>query len=168
VQRVTRASSFRFPRLANRIDIKFRPTGLGALLQITAPPSSNATDKTQILSVPVRLRRCGHEIKMLIEGTDPFATAKPDARLIKLLIKACRFNATLVGSDGVPFATLTKREGVSSSYFTRLVRLSYLAPDITQAMLDGRQPRDLTADKLLAHSRLPLTWHEQRRVLGFA
>ena len=37
-----------------------------------------------------------------------------------------------------------------------------------QAILDGRQPRDLTADKLLAHSRLPLTWHEQRRVLGFA
>ena len=58
---------------------------------------------------------------------------------------------------------MDKREGVSRSYFTRLVRLSYLAPDIIQAILDGRQPRDLTADKLLAHSRLPLTWHEQRR-----
>ena len=105
---------------------------------------------------------------MLIDGTDPFATAKPDARLIKLLIRARRFNATLVGSDDVPFAALAKREGVSPSYFTRLVRLSYLAPDITQAILDGRQPRDLTADKLLAHSRLPLAWHEQRKVLGFA
>ena len=67
----------------------------------------------------------------------------------------------------MPFAALAKREGVSPSYFTRLVRLSYLAPDITQAILDGRQ-RDLTADKLLARSRLPLTWHEQRTVLGFA
>jgi site-specific DNA recombinase len=55
---------------------------------------------------------------------------------------------------------------VSRSYFTRVVRLSYLAPHITQAILDGRQPRDLTADKLLAHSRLPLGWHEQRTVLG--
>ena len=105
---------------------------------------------------------------MLIEGPDPFATAKPDARLIKLLIRARRFNATLVDSDSVPFTALAKREGVSPSYFTRLIRLSYLAPDITQAILDGRQPRDLTADKLLAHSRLPLTWHEQRTVLGFA
>jgi site-specific DNA recombinase len=105
---------------------------------------------------------------MLIDGTDPFATAKPDARLIKLLIRARRFNATLIDSDGVPFAALAKREGVSQSYFTRLVRLSYLAPDITQAILDGCQPRDLTADKLLAHSRLPLTWHEQRRMLGLA
>ena len=50
----------------------------------------------------------------------------------------------------------------------RLLRLSFLAPDITQAILEGRQPPDLTADKLLAHSRLPLVWHEQRTVLGFA
>jgi hypothetical protein len=63
---------------------------------------------------------------------------------------------------------LAKWEGVSPSYFTRLVRLSYLAPDITEAILDGRQPRDLTADKLLVHSRLLLGWHEQRTVLGFA
>jgi site-specific DNA recombinase len=88
--------------------------------------------------------------------------------MVKLLIRARRFNATLVGGDGVPFAALVKREGVSPSYFTRLLRVSYLAPDITQAILDGHRPRDLTADKLLAHSRLPLTWHEQRMVLGFA
>ena len=97
----------------------------------------------------------------------PFAASKPDARLIKLLLKARRFNATLVGSDDVPFAALAEREGVSPSYFTRLVRLSYLAPDITHAILDGRQPRDLTAEKLLEHSRLPLAWHDQRTVLGF-
>ena len=64
---------------------------------------------------------------MRIDGTDPFATAKPDARLIKLLIRARRFNATLLDSDGVPFAALAKQQGVSPSYFTRLVRLSYLA-----------------------------------------
>ena len=100
---------------------------------------------------------------MLIDSTDPCAMAKPNPRLIKLLIRAHRFHATLIGSPGVPFAA-----GVSRSYFTRLVRLSYLAPDITQALLDGRQPPDLTTDKLLAHSRLPLAWHQQRTLLGFA
>jgi site-specific DNA recombinase len=153
---------------SDRIDIHLRPTRLGMLLDIAATPLSSAADETQILSVPIELRRCGREIKMLIEGTGPFATPKPDARLIKLLIRARRFNATLIDSSGVSFPALVKREGVSPSYFTRLVRLSYLAPDITQAILDGRQPRDLTADKLLAHSRLPLTWHEQRTALGFA
>jgi len=153
---------------ADQIDIHFRPTRLGPLLDVATPLPSASDDETQILSVPIRLRRSGREITMRIDGTDPFATAKPDARLIKLLIRVRRLNAALVGSDGVPFAALAKRQGVSPSYFTRLVRLNYLAPDITQAILDGRQPRDLTADKLLAHSRLPLAWQEQRNVLGFA
>ena len=50
----------------------------------------------------------------------------------------------------------------------QLVRLSYLAPDITEAILDGRQPPDLTAEKLLEHSRLLLGWPDQRTLLGFA
>jgi site-specific DNA recombinase len=154
---------------ANQIDIHLHPARFAALLDFPATPLPSATDdETQILSVPVRLRRSGREIKMLIDRTDPFVTTKPDARLIRLLMKARRFHATLVGGDGVPFAGLARREGVTPSYFTRLVRLSYLAPDITQAILDGRQPPDLTADQLLAHSRLPLAWHEQRIVLGFA
>src|SRR5215471_17347186 len=128
---------------ADQIDIHFRPARLGALLDVATPLPSASDDKTQILSEPIRLQRTGREITMRIDGTDPFATAKPDARLIKLLIRARRFNTTLVGSDGVPCAELARREGVSPSYFTRLVRLSYLAPDITQAILDGRQPRDL-------------------------
>jgi DNA invertase Pin-like site-specific DNA recombinase len=154
---------------ANQIDIQVRARGLGALFDGPAARlADEANDESQILSVPVRLRQSGREIRMLIDSTDPFATAKPDARLIKLLIRAHRFNATLAGTGGTAFAALAKQEGVSPSYFTRLVRLSFLAPDITQAILDGRQPSHLTADKLLAHSRLPLAWPDQRTLLGFA
>jgi len=154
---------------ADQLDILLRPTQLGALFDGPAARLvDEAKDETQILSVPVRLHRSGREIRMLIDRADPFSTAKPDARLIKLLIRAHRFNATLAGSGGTPFTALAKHEGVSPSYFTRLVRLSYLAPDITHAILDGRQPSHLTADKLLAHSRLPLAWQDQRTLLGFA
>src|SRR5439155_6866929 len=124
----------------DQVDIHLRPTGLSALFGAAVTPS--LSEETVILSVPARLRRAGMEIRMLIDGTDPFAAVKPDARLIKLVVRARRFNATLVQSDGVPFAGLAMREGVSRSYFTRIVRLSYLAPDITQAILEGRQPRD--------------------------
>jgi hypothetical protein len=138
----------------DRIDIRLCLGRLGALLDVAATPTQGAADDDiQILSIPVRLRHTGSEIRMPIDGTDPFAAAKPDARLTKLLLKARRFIITLVGNDGVPFSALAEREGVSRSDFTRVVRLSYLAPDIAQAILDGRQPRDLTADKLLAHSR---------------
>src|SRR6266436_680236 len=153
----------------DRIEIRLSPPRLNALLDVPATPLQCVTDdETQILSVPVWLHRAGREIRMVIDSTDAFAGAKPDARLIKLLLRARRFNATLAEGEGVRFAALAQREGVSRSYFTRLVRLSYLAPDLTQAILDGRQPRDLTAEKLLEHSRLPLAWHDQRIVLGFA
>ena len=113
---------------ANQIDIHVRATRFGALLDVAAASLASAIDdEAQILSIPVRPHRSGREIRMLIEGTDPFAAAKPDVRLIKLLIRARRFNTALVGSDGVPFAAVAKRQGVSPSYFTRLVRLSYLA-----------------------------------------
>jgi hypothetical protein len=56
---------------------------------------------------------------------------------------------------------------MSGSYFTRLLRLAYLAPDITKAILYGRQPYDLTAAKLLRESGLPLDWPAQRQALGF-
>src|ERR1700720_2224327 len=152
----------------DQIDIHLRPLRLCALLDLPATPSQGVNDdEIELLSVPVRLLRSRREIRMVINGTDPFA-AKPDARLIKLLLRARRFNATLAQGEGVPFAALADREGVSRSYFTRLVRHSYLAPDIIQAILDGRQPPDLTAEKLLEHSRLPLAWHDQRTVLGFA
>src|SRR5467141_1059469 len=154
----------------DQIDIRLRPPRLNALFDAAETPSQGATDdETEILSVSVRLRRAGREIRMVIDSTDPFAAAKPDARLIKLLLRARRFSATLAEGEGVPFAALAQREGVSRSYFTRLVRLSYLAPDLTQAILEGpAKPRDLTAEKLLAHSRLPLAWHDQRATLGFA
>jgi hypothetical protein len=48
------------------------------------------------------------------------------------------------------------------------VRGEIAEADITQAIVDGRQPRGLTADKLLEHSRLPMAWRDQRTVLGFA
>ena len=119
---------------AHQIDIHLRPARLAALLDGAAKPLPSATeDEIQILAMSVRLRRAGRAIRMLIEGTDPFATAKPDPRLVKLLIRARRFNAILLESDGVPFAALAKRQGVSPSYFTRLVRISYLDPDITEA-----------------------------------
>src|SRR5712671_6499002 len=152
----------------DQVDIHLRPTGLTAFFDVAVPSQSMLDEETLILSVPARLRRAGMEIRMLIDGTDPFAVAKPNAQLIKLLVRAHRFNTILVHSDGVAFAAAVVREGVSRSYFTRVVRLSYLAPDITQAILDGRQPRHLTAQKLLAHSRLPLGWHDQRTALGFA
>jgi site-specific DNA recombinase len=49
---------------------------------------------------------------------------------------------------------------------TRVLRLTLLAPDIVEAILDGRHPVELTAARL-KRLRLPLSWADQRRILGF-
>ena len=65
----------------DQIDIRLRPSRLSALLDAAATPLQGATDdETEILPVPVRLRRAGREIRMVIDGTDPFA-AKLDATI---------------------------------------------------------------------------------------
>jgi hypothetical protein len=72
---------------AEKIDIHLRPARLAALVDVATPLPSASDDETQILSVTIRLRRAGREITMRIDGTDQFSTPKPDARLIKLLIR---------------------------------------------------------------------------------
>src|SRR5204862_5521024 len=76
----------------DRIDIRLRPPRLATLLDgPDSSPHGVNDEETELLSVPLRLRRAGREIRMVIDGTDPFAPAKPNARLIKLLLMARRF-----------------------------------------------------------------------------
>ena len=105
----------------------------------------------------------------MIDGpVAPGRAARPDPTLLKLIARAHAFRDKLVQGASASLADIARRESLTGSYFTRLIRLAYLAPDITTAILEGRQPRDLTAQTLLDHSRLPLAWPEQRSLLGFA
>ena len=105
---------------------------------------------------------------MVIDGADPFAPPpKPDPRLIKTIVNAHRFNEKLLHGGATKFADLATNEKLHRSYYSQILRLAYLAPDITTAILEGRQPSSLTATMLIEHPCLPLSWQEQRAALGF-
>ncbi|MFD2252740.1 hypothetical protein FHS82_004202 [Pseudochelatococcus lubricantis] len=72
----------------------------------------------------------------------------------------------MLEGDGTSITELAQANGVTPSYFTRIVRLGFLAPDITSAILDGQQPIELSA-KQLSLTSLPKDWSEQRREFGF-
>jgi len=158
----------------NRVDIQVLPSRLAALLRDElpkpiSPDSADDEEQPVVLSVQAQLRRSGLGIRMLIdEAAPPGRAARPDPKLIKLIARAHLLNNKLAESGSEYLADVAQGERLTSSYFTRVLRLTFLAPDITRAILEGRHTRDLTARKLLAHSRLPLTWPEQRRTLGFA
>ena len=60
---------------------------------------------------------------------------------------------------------LAKQENVTDAYVCRLLPLTCLAPDIVEAILDGRQPKGLRLAKMLGIG--PLAWEEQRAVWSF-
>ena len=69
-------------------------------------------------------------------------------------------------SSGKTMGQLAAEAGVVRSYFTRILRLSFLAPDIVKAILHDRHPIELSAKRLANDLRLPIAWDEQRVLLG--
>jgi hypothetical protein len=158
---------------ADRVDVRVVPNRLDDTLRgdhSRLPPASDISDRSEwlSLSVPARIRRTGMEVRLIVEGHDPYnSKTRPDPSLIKLIVKAHQLHDKLVHGGGQSLESIAAREWTTGSYFTRVVRLAWLAPDITNAILDARQPLGLTAAKLLRESRhLPLEWAEHWSLLG--
>jgi hypothetical protein len=166
---VLRALVARVDIRVDRVDIELALERLPEVLhQAPLEPSTSASDgpgNHLTLSVPARLARAGLGTKLIVEG-EP--SANPDPTLIKLLLKAERLRTMLLTGGVASIEEIAKRQGVTSSYVTRLLRLAFLAPDITAAILHGRHSPELTGATLLRYSRLALDWGRQRIMLGFA
>jgi DNA invertase Pin-like site-specific DNA recombinase len=119
-----------------------------------------------LFSIPVRLRRTGIVSKLLIRRPINGTHREPDRSLLRLLGQARRFHDMVMNSRGKSTSQLAAEAKVDPSYFTRVLRLSFLSPEITQAIVHGRQPPTLTASKLKLASRIATAWTEQRRELG--
>jgi hypothetical protein len=118
------------------------------------------------LTAPAELKRTGKEMKFIVEGDTNVRTADPS--LTRLIVRAHRLMRRLAENPASTLEDIASPENIGGPYAARLIRLNHLAPDIVAAILDGKQPADLTANRLMADTRLPLDWRAQRAVLGFA
>jgi DNA invertase Pin-like site-specific DNA recombinase len=118
------------------------------------------------LAIAARLKRTGKEMRFVTDGvTDE---AQVDASLTRLMVRAHAIRDRLLRDGSLSVDEVARQEGLGPSYVTRLLRLTFLAPDIVSGILAGRHPPELSARKLMADTRLPLMWDEQRALLGFA
>jgi hypothetical protein len=94
--------------------------------------------------------------------TPAAATPKPrrDETLIKALVRAHRWRRQIEGGRAKSITDLAEQEGVMDAYVCRLFPLTCLAPDIVEAILDGRQPKGLRLTEMLGNA--PFAWNEQR------
>jgi len=156
---------------AEAIQISVRPEALPAIVKPDfnlrrLPASSEGTPL--VLVVPARLKRTGMEMTLLVQGSlSSEPPRKHDRTLQRLIAQARQLSDLVMNSKEKPIRQLAVEAGVSPSYFTRVFRLSFLAPEITKAIVQGRQPSEVSAIKLLAVGRFPSAWLDQRRQLGF-
>ncbi|WP_169833211.1 recombinase family protein [Sphingomonas panacis] len=120
--------------------------------------------RVHLLSVNANLI-CAHRDFTLPIASPPLC-GTPDKKLVNLISRAFAARAAVMANRDKPIAELAKTFKLGPSKFARLIRLTYLAPDIQAAIIDGNHPSDLTAHKLI-YSTLPLDWYQQRLLLGF-
>ena len=119
-----------------------------------------------VLSIEAKLRRTGKGKRLLIENG---SKAEFNADLAAMITEAFAIRNQLLSGSDTSIEAMTERVGITKGRLASLVRLSYLAPDIVRALLDGRQPIELTPTRLFRLSKdLPHEWSEQRHFLGFA
>ena len=115
--------------------------------------------------IPLKIKRRGVETRLIVES-DRAAPTNVDPTLVKEIAQAHRCFEALRTSE-VSIAKLARREGVDDRYISSVLPLAFLAPKIVEAIIQGRQPADLNATKLVRRIDLALDWHEQKRQLGF-
>ncbi len=115
-------------------------------------------------TIEVMLRRAGKGKRLIITNAPP---AEINDHLIELIKEAISVRQKLLSNPELCIESLTAQLDLYKGRITSLIKLSWLAPKIMRAILEGRQPLDLTPSKLLRLAKdLPLSWDDQHRLLG--
>jgi hypothetical protein len=115
-----------------------------------------------VVRIPMRFQRRGGRKRIVApDGSElrPATKPQPDSTLVKALVRAHRWQRMLGGGEYATLAELANAEGIRQSYVCRVLRLTLLAPDIVERILDGRPTAGLS--QLL--KPFPVEWKTQRR-----
>ena len=158
---------------SDRIEIKVRRRRLVRLLNeqpvdptVQDQMPGNESDDVLTLTVTARLQRVGREMRLLVENSDDQTAADP--ALLRIIARSHDIQERLIQNTDLTVHDIARQEKVSGAYVYSLLRLPSLAPGIITAIINGRNPPQLTAKRLMRLApQLPIDWAEQRKLLGF-
>lgn len=152
------------------LSIDIKPERLAELLVKPRGSLSDSSRQEDIrpdhrMVLPMRLGRRGNETRLIIQSGNQ---QRPlDHKLFNLIARGFAWREELSTGAAESASDIGERDGISRPYVSRLVDLSFLAPDIIAAIANGTAPADLSSEKLQSIDALPLSWASQRAVLGF-
>ena len=121
-----------------------------------------------VVSVPLAMKRRGGRKQVIVPGGSQSGTTAPprtNACLALTIARAHRWRELLERGRYGSIRSLARELGVDNSYVARLLRLSLLAPDLVEAILEGTEPSGLSLEKLF---RAPMEWESQRQELAMS
>ena len=122
----------------------------------------SADGQTVTVHVPMTFRkRGGRKLVVTPDGAPWAPRPRVDNAMVKALARAFRWRKMLDTGVHATLEDLARTKSVAPSYVSRVLRLTLLAPDIVDAILDWRQPAELQLDDLL--EGFPLDWEGQRK-----
>jgi site-specific DNA recombinase len=128
--------------------------------------SEDPSDNTVELTAAVAFKRRGVETKLVLPGlAQRKHSSRCDPALIKTIARGRTWFEELATGRVRSLQDLARRDGITRRYIRRLVCFAFLSPELVEAILQGRQPVELTATRL-TELDLPLDWSEQHRLLA--
>lgn len=122
--------------------------------------------ETLTVRIPLRLRkRGGRKLMVVPEGAAAWAPqrARVDSAMVKALARACRWRRLIESGEYASITDLAAAEKINQSYVCRILRLTLLAPDVVEAILDGRHTAEMTLATMMGP--FPVGWQEQRLLI---
>ena len=142
------------------------------ILRVQIDPAAALADHAEGLSSEPRTIEIAYNIfkgaggVQIVTGKESSNISRRlNSALIKGVARGYRWRSQLLAGEVGGIAELARKAGVSSRYVIRMVRMSFLAPDLIEAILEGRQTAALTFE-IFRHP-IPLDWTAQRLLLGF-
>lgn len=123
--------------------------------------------RTLTIRIPMTFKtRGGRKLVVSPDGVPSWAKPRTriDNTMVKALARAFRWRKLLETGIYATVEEVAAVEKINTSYVSRILRLTLLAPDIIEMILDGRQPAELTMAALM--KPFPVEWGEQNRLLG--
>jgi site-specific DNA recombinase len=156
---------------AESVDVLLDKQALrSALLDGGWPPTRPGANKNKDLlhlKIKAELKRCGGEVRLVLPANSAGEIpVHPLQSLIKAVARAHDWYARIVGGKLTGCRSIAHATGLDERYVSRIFQCAFLAPDIVESILDGRQPAKLVLENLRTH--LPIEWAVQRQLLGYS
>ncbi|WP_439577199.1 hypothetical protein [Elioraea sp.] len=113
--------------------------------------------------VPMKIRRRpGRKtiVTPVVDGLPTQSTARADPTLLKALARAFWYQRMLDTGKYTTIGDMAAGEKLDRGYLGRLLQLTLLAPDIVEAIVEGKQPEGVTLPGLA--EQLSTRWEDQR------